>query len=108
MLVRAQYVDGSPELRVSARSEGKRPRQHTDDRVGVVVEIDCLPDQIEPRAKAMDPRSIAQDHYIRPAWPVLSGIEVAAQHGMHAERLKKATAYTHSPNRLSAGTSAQK
>src|ERR1700744_928451 len=108
MLMRTQYIDGSPELGIAAQREGKRPRQHADNRIGLIVQIYGSSNHIGPRAKPSSPRPIAQDHYIRTAWPVFPGVEISPQDRLYAKRAEKSAAHPFALHRLSAGARAQK
>src|ERR1700722_7282626 len=98
--MRAQDIDRDPKLRISAGRKGERARENTDNRVGLFVQIHHLPQHIAPRAEAMKPRAVTQNHNIGPAYLSLAGIEIATQQGMHTEGHKKAAAYTLALNRL--------
>jgi hypothetical protein len=102
----AQGIDGNPEVRVAGPREGKRTGQNADDGLGLVVEVERLPHRIAPSAEAMKPCSITQDHNIWPTRPILAGIKVASEHGMHAERLEEAAAHAFALDRHRTGRSA--
>src|SRR5271168_5113081 len=108
MLVKAQDIDGHPELCIAAWCKRKRTGQHADHRVCAVVQIDRLSHNVASPAEAMEPCPIAQDYNIRPAQPIFAGIEIAAKHGIHTEGLEEAAAHALALYRFRARGSAQK
>src|SRR5690242_2509200 len=98
--MRSEAVERNPEFRVAARREGKRTGQYANNRVGCVVQIHGLPHHVAPRAETLEPGSVAQEHDVWTAWPILAGTEIAPQHGMYTEGLEKAAAHALGLHRL--------
>src|SRR5262245_43446562 len=74
---------------VSPIRQAKIGRHNTDDAIGLVIELDCFPDQIRLRLKPAAPEAMTQQDNLLLTRLIFFGRECAAVAGCDAKHRKK-------------------
>src|SRR5262245_24690989 len=85
-------LERNPDLGAIARRKLRLAEirsQHSDDRVRAVIQLQPLPNHVGVAAKAAAPEIVADDDWLRGAWPFFFWAKRTPELRRHAERRKE-------------------